>query len=140
MTSAPKWFVPVAIVALVWNLMGCFAWVSDLMLTAGDVAALPPEQQALYATRPAWAVTATGIAVLGGAVGSLGLALRKHWARTLLALSLVGVIAQDVAMFGMAGGLAAVGTVPLVLQGVVLLVAIGLFLLARKALRNGWIR
>ncbi len=140
MNSTPKWFVPTAIVALLWNLMGCFAWVTDLMLTAGDVAALPPEQQALYAARPAWAVTATGIAVLGGAAGSLGLALRKRWARSLLVLSLVALIAQDVAMLGMPGGVSAAGTGPLVLQGVVLLVAIGLVLLARKAVHHRWLR
>lgn len=140
MNNAPKWLVPVAIVAVAWNLMGCFAWVSDLMLTAGDVAALPPEQRALYAARPAWAITATGVAVLGGALGSLGLALRKRWAGPVLLLSLVGVIAQDVGMFGMASGISTVGTGPLVLQGVVLLVAIGLVLLARKAAHDGWIK
>jgi hypothetical protein len=140
MNNAPKWFVPLAIVALLWNLLGCFAWVSDLMMTADDVAKLPPEQQALYAARPLWALMATGAAVLGGALGSLGLALRKRWARALLVLSLIGVIAQDVGLFGMTDALKTAGTVPLVLQSVVLLVAIGLVLLARKAVHRGWIR
>ena len=139
MNNAPKWFVPLAIVALVWNLLGCFAWVMDLMLTAEDVAALPPDQQAMYAARPAWAVIATGIAVLGGAVGSLGLVVRKGWARSVLGLSLIGVIAQDIGMFGMTDALNTAGAVPVVLQSLVLLVAIGLVLLARKALRRGWI-
>lgn len=138
--NAPKWFVPLAIMAALWNLMGCLAWVFDLMLSAEDVAALPPEQQAMYAARPAWALVATGAAVLGGAFGSLGLALRKRWAGPLLVLSLIGVIAQDVGMFGMTDALGTAGIVPLVLQSVVLLVVIGLVLLARKAVHRGWVR
>ena len=140
MNNAPKWFVPLAIVALLWNLVGCIAWVSDLMLTAEDVATLPPEQQAMYAARPAWAVAATGAAVLGGALGSLGLALRRRWARALLVLSLIGLIAQDVGVFGMTDALQALGTAPVILQSVVLLIAIGLVLLARKAVHNHWVR
>ena len=122
--------------ALLWNLLGVFAWASDLMLTAADVAKLPPEQQALYAARPAWAVLATGTAVLGGALGCLGLLLRKRWARALLVLSLVGVIAQDVGLFGMTDAIRTAGPVPMVLQGVVLVVAIG----RARMVQGDWIR
>jgi hypothetical protein len=37
MSQAPKWFLPVVIVALLWNLMGCAAYLSDAMLSAADV-------------------------------------------------------------------------------------------------------
>ena len=43
MNAAPKWFVPVAILAVLWNLLGCVAFAGDLMLTADDVARLPPD-------------------------------------------------------------------------------------------------
>ena len=36
--NSPKWLRPVAIVALVWNLLGCAAFLSDLTLTPADVA------------------------------------------------------------------------------------------------------
>ena len=139
MNAAPKWFVPVAILAVLWNLLGCVAFAGDLMLTADDVARLPPEQQAMYAARPAWTVLATGAAVLGGLLGSLGLALRKRWARPLLVLSLVGLVAQDIGMFGLTDAVRNAGPAPLVMQGVVLAIAIGLVLLARKAVHRGWI-
>ena len=139
MVKAPAWFMPVAIVALLWNLLGCFAFASDLMLTPADVAKMSAEQQALYAARPAWAVAATAVAVIGGALGCIGLILRKRWALPLFVLSLVGVIAQDIGLFVLTDGAKLAGTVAVVLQGVVLLVAIGLVLLARKAIRNGWI-
>ena len=99
MTVRPKWFLPVSILALVWNLMGCAAYLSDAMLTAEDIAAMDATQQALYNSRPAWAVAATAVAVWGGAAGSLALILRKRWAQPLLIASLLGVIVQDIGLF-----------------------------------------
>lgn len=138
MEKAPKWYMPVAVVALLWNLMGCAAYLSDVMLTPEDIAKLSAAEQALYASRPTWSVAATAVAVWGGALGSLGLILRKGWATSLLIVSLAALVVQDASLFLMSG----VGAVPmaLVLQGVVLLVAIGLVLLARKAAASGWLR
>lgn len=139
MNPAPKWYLPVAILALLWNLLGCAAYLGDVMLTPDDIAKMSPAQQALYAARPAWAVAATAIAVWGGAAGCLGLVLRKRWALPLLLLSLAGVIVQDVALFVLSSAAAQAGTVAYVLQGLVLAIAIGLVLLARKAIARGWI-
>ncbi|MCB9070364.1 MAG: hypothetical protein H6629_21520 [Calditrichae bacterium] len=139
MNTPPKWFKPVAIAAFIWNLLGCLAYLSDVMLTPEDIAAMSEAEQALYAARPAWAVGATAIAVWGGALGCLGLILRKSWANLVLMLSLAGVVVQDIALFGMSNAAAMAGPVVYVMQGVVLLVAIGLVLLSRKALKLGWI-
>ena len=139
MNPAPKWYLPVAILALLWNLLGCAAYLGDVMLTPDDIAKMSPAQQALYAARPAWAVAATAIAVWGGAAGCLGLVLRKRWALPLLLLSLAGVIVQDVALFVLSSAAAQAGTVAYVLQGLVLAIAIGLVLLARRAIARGWI-
>ncbi len=139
MNTPPKWFKPVAIAAFIWNLLGCLAYLSDVMLTPEDIAAMSEAEQALYAARPAWAVGATAIAVWGGALGCLGLILRKSWANLVLMLSLAGVVVQDIALFGMSNAAAMAGPVVYVMQGIVLLVAIALVLLSRKALKLGWI-
>ena len=52
MEQPPKWFLPVGIAALLWNLLGCAAYLSDVMLTPEDVAKMTADQQALYAARP----------------------------------------------------------------------------------------
>ena len=88
---------------------------------------------------PEWAVSATAVAVWGGAVGCIGLILRKRWAKLLLLISLAGVVVQDIALFGMTeaasqGGLAVIG-----LQGLVLVIAAALVLLARHADSRGWL-
>lgn len=139
MTAAPKWFKPVGVVALIWNLIGLSAFVVDLRMTPDDIAKLSMAQQALYATHPLWSIVASGTAVFGGVLGSLGLVLGKRWAHLLLVLSLVGVIFQDIWLFGRSGSMAASGTTVVMLQSLVLIIALGLVLLASRARRYGWI-
>jgi hypothetical protein len=137
MNARPKWYLPVSILALLWNLMGCAAYLSDVMLTAEDIAAMDAIQQALYNSRPAWAVAATAVAVWGGAAGCVGLILRKRWSAVLLELSLAGVIVQDIGLFILSG--VNPGTFVMLMQGLVLLIAIGLVVLSRKAIANHWL-
>lgn len=139
MTALPKWFKPIAVVALLWNLLGCVAFISDLRLTPDDLAKLSVAQQAMYAARPGWSVAATGLAVLGGSLGSIGLFVRKRWSYPVLGLSLLGVIVQDVSMLTLSHATSQLDVTALALQGAVVIVAVALLLLARKALANGWI-
>jgi hypothetical protein len=139
METAPKWFRPVAVAALIWNLLGCFAYLSDVTLTPDDVAKLSAAQQALYASRPAWAVAATAIAVWGGALGCIGLIMRKRWATVVLLASLAGVVVQDIALFGLTDAASQAGPAVLGLQGLVLVIALALVALGRNAQRHGWL-
>jgi hypothetical protein len=125
--------------ALVWNALGLFAVVGDLLLTPADIAALPAQEQALFQARPVWSIVASLVAVVGGTVACVGLLLRKRWSLVLLYASLAGVVVQDVGIFGVAGAAEVMGTVPLVLQTVVVLVAIGLVLLGHKAAGRSWL-
>jgi hypothetical protein len=140
MHTPPGWFKVVAIVALLWNLLGCLAFASDLRLSPEDLAALPAAQQALYAARPGWAVAATAVAVLGGVLGCIGLLLRRKWALVVLVLSLLGIVAQDVALFVLVDGATLAGAGAVAMQAIVLAIGIGLVLLARKGIARGWLR
>jgi hypothetical protein len=135
--TRPKWYMPVAIIALLWNLIGCAAYLMDVTLTPEAVAAMSPDQQALYAARPAWAVAVYAIAVWGGALGCVGLIMKKRWAKGALLASLLGLIAQDIALFGMSP--VAIEASVYALQGMVLMIAVLLLLLANKAARQGWL-
>ncbi len=139
MNKAPGWFLPIAIVALLWNLIGCMFYLGDVRMSPADVAKLGQAQQILYNTRPAWAVAATAIAVWGGAAGCVGLILRKRWAQPLLIASLLGVIVQDYGLFVLSGVAAEAGPMMIILQGLVLLIAVALVMMARKASARGWI-
>ena len=139
MNKSPMWFKVVAVVALLWNLLGCLAFASDLSISAEDIAKLPDAQQALYAARPAWAVAATAIAVIGGALGCLFLLLGKRWAFAVLLLSLIGIIVQDYGLFVVANAATLAGPVAVAMQTIVLLVGVGLVLLSRKGIARGWL-
>lgn len=139
MTTTPKWFVPVAVVALLWNLIGCWAYLQDVRVSPEDVAKMSAELQALRAARPMWSIAATAVAVFAGALGCLGLILRKAWATPLLVASLVGCVVQDLSFFMLAQTHGGIDSTVIGLQGMVLAIAVGLVLLARKAGASGWL-
>ncbi|GAB2514164.1 hypothetical protein [Lysobacter humi (ex Lee et al. 2017)] len=138
MHSPPKWLRGVGIAALVWNLLGCMAFAMDLAMTPDDVAKLDAVQRAMYESRPVWSIVGTALAVVGGALGSLGLALYRRWAMPLLAASLLGVLLQDAGMLLAAP--ASPGPVVIGMQGLVLVVAVALVALAAHARSRGWLR
>lgn len=139
MSKPPLWFTVLAALALLWNVVGLAAVFADFQLSAADIAALPAEQQAAYAARPTWSIVASVVAVVCGTLGCVALLLRKRWASALFSLSLVGVIVQDTGLFLVAGAANLRDPVPLVLQGVVLVIAVGLVLLARRATVKSWL-
>lgn len=139
MTRTPLWFKVLSVLALLWNLMGVLAFASDASMSADDITKLSADQQAMYAARPVWALIATGVATIGGTIGCLGLLLGKRWAMFALVASLLGVVVQDVAFSLLPGGVMSIGTASLILQAVVLLIAIALVMLARKAISKAWL-
>lgn len=137
--KSPAWFKVVAVVALLWNLLGCVAFFADLAISPEDIAKLPEAQQALHAARPGWAVMATGAAVFGGALGCIGLLLGRRWALPLLVISLLGILVQDFGLFILVDGATLGGPAVVVMQGIVLAVGIGLVVLARRGIARGWL-
>ena len=139
MNAVPKWFTPVAVLALLWNLLGCFMIAMDAMMPPDAVAALPADQQAIHAARAPWMVIGSIVAVAAGALGSLGLVLKRRWATPLLILSVLGLVVQDLGFVLIARTLP-IPTAGWIMQGLVLVIAILLVVMARKAARHGWLR
>lgn len=139
MDKPPRWFTVVAVVALLWNLAGLMAIAADLSLSPADVAALPKEQQAMHAARPGWSVVGSAVAVGAGTLGCIALLLRRRWALALFVASLVGIVAQDIGLFVVAGAVQPPGPVPMVMQGLVFVIAVALAVLARRGTARGWL-
>jgi len=59
--QAPKWFMVVAAVLLVWNLIGVMAYIAQVMMSPESLAALPDEQRQIIENTPAWATAAFAI-------------------------------------------------------------------------------
>ena len=140
MNKAPKWFVPVAVLALIWNVLGCAAYLYDVTLSQEALKQMTEAQQAMYAARPAWSVSATAVAVWFGALGCVGLIMKRRWSLPVLAISLLGVVVQDIALFVLSGAGGAGGTAVFVFQGIVLVVSILLVLMSRHGIRHNWMK
>ncbi|GAB1595546.1 hypothetical protein [Lysobacter claricitrinus] len=134
MNARPKWLRPVAIVAVLWNVLGCLAFAADARISASDIARMPIEQQHLYAARPGWSVVGTAVAVIAGVLGSVALTQPHRIAWPLLLASLIGVLVQDAGLVIASGGMPA--TPALAMQGLVLVIAIVLALLAHRYARG----
>ena len=137
-STIPKWFSVVAWVAFVWNLMGVAAFVAHLMMTPEMIAALPVEEQSLYQNIPMWLNIAFGCAVIGGALGSLLLALKKSVSLYILIVSLIGVLIQMYHSFFIVDSIAVYGPGSAVMPSMVILIAIALVWLANDAKSKAW--
>ena len=137
-TKVPKWFMIVAAILLVWNLLGVMAYIMQVMMSPETLAALPQEQRQLYENTPAWATAAFAVAVNFGALGCVLLLLRKNLAGLFLQLSLAGVLVQMFHAFFLSKSFEVFGPGELVMPVMVIVIAIYLVLLAAKAKTNRW--
>jgi hypothetical protein len=134
----PSWFKIVAIIALIWNLLGVLAFVGQMFITPEMLSELPVAEQELYANTPLWATAAFAIAVFSGAFGSLFLLMRKSLATPLLIFSLVGILVQNVHSFFISNSIEVYGPGGMIMPIMIILLAIYLIWLAKKAQANAW--
>lgn len=137
--ARPKSFWVVAILALLWNLIGTAMFYLQVSMTPEQLAALPAPQREVCEATPAWLYGLFGIAVIGGVLGSLGLLLKKKWAAALFLISLLAVVAQTVATFVVTPAWSAFGAAGLVMPVIVLAIAIFLWRYSRQAAAKGWL-
>ncbi|MGB5821387.1 MAG: hypothetical protein WBG90_18015 [Saonia sp.] len=140
-TVKPKmWFWILSVLALIWNLMGVMAYLAQAFITEEALDALPETERALYDAQPAWVTAAFAIAVFGGTLGCIALLLRKKWARPVLLISLIGILAQMSHAFFISNNFEVYGPGGLVMPILVIIIGVGLVLMARSAQTKGWIK
>ncbi len=137
--AIPRWFTIVMIVALIWNLMGVMAFIGQIMMTAEQLAQLPPEQQAMHAKTPVWANIAFGIAVIAGFLGCVLMLKKKQQAVQLFMLSLVGVATQMFHAFIISDPYEVFGPGGMVMPMMIIVIAGALLWFAKKCQANAWI-
>lgn len=94
-------FWVIGAVGLVFNLLGCVNFISQL--NAENVASMPDAYRAMVEARPAWGTAAFAVAVFGALLGCVLFLLRKAAAVYLFILALAAAVAAQVPFFGMAG-------------------------------------
>lgn len=137
--SPAKWFTVIAAVALLWNIMGVMAFIAQMMMTAEELAKLPPAEQALYKDIPLWVTAAFGCAVFGGMLASVALLVKKTLAVPLFSLSLLGVIVQMYHAFVISNSFEVFGPGGLIMPVLVILFAVLLLCLSIAAKNKQWL-
>lgn len=127
----------IGIVALIWNLMGVYAYLQQAYMTAEDLAALPSEQQALYENVPAWVTGAFAIAVFGGVLACILLLMKKKLATMIFLVSLIGIIVQMSYNLFMSKAVEVYGPGGMIMPAMVLLIGVYLLWYSKKQEATG---
>lgn len=135
----PIWFWIVAVVAILWNLMGVAAFGYDLRVpgNAETMASLTEAQQDLYRNQPFYEKIVYALATICGLLASIGLVLRKRWSILLFMVSLMAVILQNV--FGYFNNAYEIMGTGYVLPALVVLIAAFLLWFSRSTAARGYL-
>ncbi len=90
----PVWFWIVAIVLLLWNLVGAYACIQQFRLGAEAMGPATAYDRALVASLPGWYNWVFALAEIAGLAGVAALMARHRIARPMFIVSLLAVIVQ----------------------------------------------
>lgn len=138
--KSPIWFWGVAILLVLWEVMGCYACYSQIRLGAAAMGPVDDWSAKYYAALPIWYNWVYAVATFGGLLGGLALLLRKKQASILFWISFLAVVM----MFGYAFAatdLIAHKGLGQVLPFPLFIAAVGAFSIwfAGLTIRKGWI-
>ena len=139
-STAPTWFWIAAILALLFECLGCFFYLAEVMMTDAEIAALPIDQRAMFAARSGYYYAAFAVAVWVGLTGTVLLLMRQTLAEPLLLVSLAAVVAQF-AIALLTPRMSQVTpdsayAVPIA----IFVICYGIYMLARLSRKRGWVR
>ena len=138
-TKPPTSFWIISGFALLWNLMGVMAYLSQVTMSKEVFNDLPENQRALLESTPAWATGAFALAVWGSLFACLMLLARKKIATMLFMIAYAGVLVQMAHAFFIANSIEVYGPGGLVMPVLVLIFGAVFIWYSRKAEASGWI-
>ena len=135
----PVWFWVVSVLALIWNIIGVMSYLAQAYTSVEDLEKMTQAQRELFEAQPAWVTGAFAIAVFGGTLGCIALLLRKKWAKPILIISLLGVLAQFIYGLFLSNTIEVYGNQAIIFPIIIIVVGILLVLLAKKSIQKGWL-
>lgn len=136
----PTWFWVVSVIALLWNLMGVGNYLNQAFNQVSILESMDQAQREVFEGVPAWATAAFALAVFTGAIGSIGLLLRKKWARPLFIISLLTAVAQFIHWLFMSGAVEAFGPSTYTMPIIVVIIGLYLILFSKQGIQKGWLK
>lgn len=138
--EVPAWFWIAAVLALAFEGIGASIYLSEVMMSDAQIAALPIDQGAMLAARPSWYYAAFGIAVWVGVAGAVLLLMRRKLAAPLLLVSLIAVVVQFSSIILVPAIRETTPSDALMIPIIVFVACYSIFMLARLANKRGWLR
>ncbi|MEM0516889.1 MULTISPECIES: hypothetical protein [Aequorivita] len=130
----------IAVLAILWNIMGVYFWASEYFLMTEEMkAAMPPEQVELMNAAPSWNIVIYGIAVITGLLASVFLLMRKKIAVALFGISLLAVLIIQLYWTFAMDIVSVLGPQSLTMPLIVIALAVFEYFYSKGAARNGWI-
>lgn len=136
----PVWFWVVSIIALIWNLVGVMNYLNQAFNQVALLEAMDQAQRIAFEGIPAWATAAFAIAVFSGTLASIGLLLRKKWARTFFVISLIAAVAQFIHWLFISNAVEAFGPSTYTMPLIVIIIGIYLIFFSKKGIQKGWLK
>lgn len=136
----PTWFWVVSVIALLWNLMGVFSYLTQAYTSIEQLEAMSQAERALFEGQPAWVTGAFAIAVFGGTLASIALLLRKKWAKSVFILSFIAAIAQFIHWLFMTNSMEVYGVQVYVMPILVVILGIYEIFFAKQGIQKGWLQ
>ena len=130
----------IAAIALLWNIMGTFQFLSATVLKEMLYSTLTDAQIALFENLPSWYLIVFGIAVVTGVLGSLSLLFRKKMAILFFTISAIAVTIQMAYWVFATDVIEVYGTADAVTMPVIVVItAIVLLFYSKTVARKGWL-
>ena len=129
----------ISVIALLWNLMGCFQWFAQYNMWKNPASRenLPEAMQGIFDQQPEWTYAVFAIAVITGTLGCIGLLMRKSWASTLFLISLITVVFLQLYYLTTTDALEKLGPSSLFMPSMVILFAVFLLYYSKKSTAQG---
>ncbi|WP_420318251.1 hypothetical protein [Ekhidna sp.] len=136
----PTWFWVVSVLALIWNLMGVGAYLSQAYTSDDVFAQMEQAMQDLINATPGWVTAAFAIAVWGGALGCILLLMRKKLSQMVLIISLAGIVVQMFYNVFISNAMDVYGPGGAIMPIMTLGIGIALVFFAKKGIAAGWLK
>ncbi|MDT0554949.1 hypothetical protein [Patiriisocius hiemis] len=130
----------IAVLALLWNLMGLFQFFGVAFMLEAMVEALPEDQATLYTSIPQWYIIVFGIAVFSGVLACITMLIRKKITVVLFLISLLAVLVAQIYWIFATDVMDVIGPTAIAMPLIVIAIAIFLYFYSKGAAQKGWLR
>lgn len=131
----------IAVVALIWNIMGVIAYLGTVYMDETTRGLMTPEQIELMEATPAWVTGVFAVATFAGFLGALLLVLKRKLAVPLFGISLIAVLIQNGYAWFATNSAEVYGTVQgYVMPLLVIVISIFLYWYSKGSAAKGWLK